>query len=207
MIIETIGLLFTSMALASYTLLYWLFRVRANGQGKRARQFVGLLALATFMAWLLEANIVIALVDDATGEAARKLGFWFLFAVAPMFLIWSLIQKPVPVPVAQVDMDRNGLITRWNETATTLLGYTAAEAIGQPVVDLIIPEALKQDHLAGLAHYRATGEAPILNDSLPTVAQRKDGKIIEIDLLVTRHFGLEGVRFMAIILPAALRLT
>ena len=39
-----------------------------------------------------------------------------------------------------------GIITSWNGAAARLLGYTATEAIGQPITMLIPPERLAEEH-------------------------------------------------------------
>jgi len=49
---------------------------------------------------------------------------------------------------AVIYADRSGTIRAWNEGATTIFGFTAAEAIGQSL-DLIIPERLREAHWRG----------------------------------------------------------
>src|SRR5437773_2226456 len=51
--------------------------------------------------------------------------------------------------VAILDTDLNGAITRWNRAAERLFGYSATEAVGQPL-DLVVPPARQpeQDELA-----------------------------------------------------------
>lgn len=43
---------------------------------------------------------------------------------------------------AVIETDTEGVITRWDPGAETLLGYAAQNAVGHPV-DLIIPEHLR----------------------------------------------------------------
>ena len=39
----------------------------------------------------------------------------------------------------------DGIITSWNQSAERLFGYTAAEAVGQPITMLIPPERLEEE--------------------------------------------------------------
>lgn len=49
---------------------------------------------------------------------------------------------------AVIYADRNGIIRTWNEGATTVFGFSEAEAVGQNL-DLIIPERLREAHWRG----------------------------------------------------------
>lgn len=206
---EAIALLLTSASMAGLVLLSWLIRLKANGQLLRLRQFIDLLFLATLSVWITVVVYYSGVIDFVGILKIRKLSFWVIFSVAIYWLLAGILRKPAPlqaIPVAQIDMDIEGKITRWNHAATDLLGYTSEEALHQPVVDLIIPEKLKQDHQDGLMRYRKTREAPIIDYDLITVAQRKDKKIIEVSLLIRRHFSINGLVFSADIRPAPLRL-
>lgn len=81
---------------------------------------------------------------------------------------------------AIVSKDLNGTITSWNRGAQQLFGYTAEEAIGQPVT-MLIPS----DHLAEeptiLKRIRR-GESI---NHYETVRRRKDGTLLDISLTVS----------------------
>src|SRR5690606_4727257 len=74
----------------------------------------------------------------------------------------------------------DGIITSWNPGATRLFGFTADEAIGQPIT-IIIPED------------RLSEEATIINklrhgervEHFETVRRRKDGSPVDISLTVS----------------------
>ncbi|MDD2501353.1 MAG: PAS domain S-box protein, partial [Geobacter sp.] len=53
--------------------------------------------------------------------------------------------------------DLAGIIRYWNAGAERILGYTAAEAIGQSL-DLFIPERLRGRHWEGYHRVMASGE-------------------------------------------------
>ena len=74
----------------------------------------------------------------------------------------------------------DGIITSWNAAATRMFGYTADEAIGQPVLMLIPPDR-REEETAILARLRR-GE-PI--ESYETVRRRKDGGQVDISLTIS----------------------
>jgi PAS domain S-box-containing protein len=70
------------------------------------------------------------------------------------------------------------LTTRyWNKASERLYGFTAREAIGKNLIDLIIPEAMRTHVLEAVVKMVRTGE-PIPEGDL--VLQRKDGSPIEV---------------------------
>jgi PAS domain S-box-containing protein len=86
---------------------------------------------------------------------------------------------------AVIAMDHTGVVTQWNTQAARTFGWSADEAIGQPLHELIIPKALRAAHLAGLARYVAGGEARIGNRRVEVPALRKDGTEITVELTIT----------------------
>ena len=81
---------------------------------------------------------------------------------------------------AIISKDLNGVISTWNYGAERLFGYTATEAIGQPITILIPPERLDEEPEI-LARIRR-GERV---DHFETVRQRKDGSLIDISLTIS----------------------
>jgi PAS domain S-box-containing protein len=81
---------------------------------------------------------------------------------------------------AIISKDLNGVIRTWNASAERLFGYTAAEAVGQPVTMLMPPERVDEEP-GILARIRA-GERI---DHYETVRRRKDGSLFDISLTVS----------------------
>lgn len=81
---------------------------------------------------------------------------------------------------AIVGKDLNGVITTWNRGAERIFGYTAAEAIGQPVTMLMPPERVGEEREI-LEHIR-NGESL---EHYETVRRRKDGTLLDISLTVS----------------------
>ena len=81
---------------------------------------------------------------------------------------------------AIISKDLNGIIQSWNRGAEQLFGYTAEEAIGQPVV-MLIPEDRHYEEHHILAQLRCG--RPIQH--YETVRRRKDGSLVDISLSVS----------------------
>jgi hypothetical protein len=58
--------------------------------------------------------------------------------------------------------------------------------MGQPLAGLIISPPLRQAHQAGLDHYLATGEGPVLGQHLELTAVRADGSDLPVELSITK---------------------
>jgi PAS domain S-box-containing protein len=81
---------------------------------------------------------------------------------------------------AIISKDLNGVIQTWNAGAQQLFGYTAEEAVGQPVT-LLIP-ADRQDEEPGILARIRRGERI---HHYETVRRRKDGSLMDISLTVS----------------------
>jgi len=81
---------------------------------------------------------------------------------------------------AILSKDLNGVITSWNRGAQLLFGYTAEEAVGQPVT-LLIPVDRHDEEPFILGRIRR-GESV---DHYETIRQTKDGRLLDISLTVS----------------------
>jgi PAS domain S-box-containing protein len=89
---------------------------------------------------------------------------------------------------AIISKDLNGIITSWNKSAERLFGYTAAEAIGQPVATLLIPDDRQEEEPEILGRLRR-GERV---DHFETVRRRKDGSLFDISLTISPVKNAQG---------------
>ena len=96
---------------------------------------------------------------------------------------------------AVISMDLQGRILDWNPQAERIFGWSASEAIGRLLEELIIPEELRARHREGLAHYRATGEGKVFGVRIEVPALRKDGQRIEVELSIAPLVVEEGMAF------------
>ena len=81
---------------------------------------------------------------------------------------------------AIVSKNLDGIITSWNSGAERVFGYSAGEAIGQPIT-LVIPEDRQSEEREILTRIRR-GERI---DHFETVRQRKHGSLIVVSLTVS----------------------
>jgi PAS domain S-box-containing protein len=81
---------------------------------------------------------------------------------------------------AIISKDLNGVITSWNEGAERLFGYTAREAIGEPITMLIPPD--RQDEEPAILARIRHGERI---EHFETVRRRKDGMLLDISLTIS----------------------
>jgi PAS domain S-box-containing protein len=87
-------------------------------------------------------------------------------------------------PDAVVAIDPHGHITDWNPAAERMLGWSATEAIGQVLGELIVPPEHREGHRQGMARYLATGVAHILNRTIEVPCLHRDGHRLPVELSV-----------------------
>lgn len=86
---------------------------------------------------------------------------------------------------AFVGMDAAGLITDWNPQAEATFGWSAEEAIGRPMHELIVPPKFREMHVRGIKHFLATGEGPVLNKRIELPALHRDGRELPIEITIS----------------------
>jgi PAS domain S-box-containing protein len=85
---------------------------------------------------------------------------------------------------AVVIADAEGSIVFWNRAATSLFGWSAAEAAGRSL-DLIIPERLRDRHWRGYHRVMETGHTDYGTRLLEVPALHRDGHTISVAFTVT----------------------
>ncbi len=105
-----------------------------------------------------------------------------------------------------ITMDHEGKVVDFNPAAEAMFGIARAAMVGQPMAEKIIPERLRARHHAGLAHYLATGEGPMLSKRIEVPALHADGHEFPIELSINRIAGVEPPMFTATLRDITLRL-
>ncbi|HIV70935.1 MAG TPA: PAS domain S-box protein [Candidatus Aquabacterium excrementipullorum] len=100
-------------------------------------------------------------------------------------------------PDAYISMDEAGRITEWNRQAEEMLGWERAEAVGQELDRVIVPEALREAHRHGLKRYLSTGVAKVLNQRVELAALRRDGTEVPVEIRITALPSDKGQLFCA----------
>ena len=97
-------------------------------------------------------------------------------------------------PAAIVVMDADEHVTGWNPAASVLFGYTADEAIGQTIDDLVVPEEFQSESRDVANEARGEGRT-----SRITRRAAKDGTLLDVEMeLVPLRFDGGNAGFYAI---------
>lgn len=86
---------------------------------------------------------------------------------------------------AVIVIGRSGKVLGWNAVAEQTFGWTAEEALHQPLANLIVPGNLRDAHASGVARLQAGGQPHVLNQRLELPALCKDGSRIQVELSIT----------------------
>ncbi len=86
---------------------------------------------------------------------------------------------------AVISADIEGYVIDWNKNAERIFGYTRKEAIGQKLTELIIPPHYVDSHKKGWAHYRKTGEGPVLGKRIEISAINRSGEEFPVELSIS----------------------
>lgn len=98
---------------------------------------------------------------------------------------------------AIVTIDRQGRITDFNTAAERIFGFSAQEALGQLMHELIVPAAYRSAHAAGMQRYRASGASKVLNRRIEIEALHADGHVFPVELSIVPMQTSAGEFFTA----------
>jgi len=86
---------------------------------------------------------------------------------------------------AVIVFDHGGCIIEFNPAAERTFGYSAHEAIGKIIYELIIPAQDREAHRRGIERFLATGQSRVLGRRFEIPAIRADGSQFPVELAVT----------------------
>jgi diguanylate cyclase (GGDEF)-like protein/PAS domain S-box-containing protein len=92
---------------------------------------------------------------------------------------------------AFVGVDQDGLIIEWNQQAENIFGWNQAEALGQQMDVMIIPEQHLEAHRQGMKRFAEADEANVLNRRLQMEAIKKNGEVFPVEMAIT-HLSNAG---------------
>lgn len=90
----------------------------------------------------------------------------------------EVLLRELTVPLGIIASDNDGIVTRWNEFATVLYGWTAEEAIGRPIMDLNVGPT---DESIAIDIMKAVVAGEPVSGTFD--CRRKDGSIVTINFL------------------------
>jgi PAS domain S-box-containing protein len=83
-----------------------------------------------------------------------------------------------------ISMDARGRVTHFNGAAEATFGYSRSEAVGRSLAELIVPPRFRAAHNAGLAHFLATGDGPVIKRRVELTAMKAGGAEFPVELVV-----------------------
>ncbi len=92
-----------------------------------------------------------------------------------------------------ITIDAHGIMRSVNPAVERVLGYTAAQSIGQNVA-ILMPEPHRSGHDSYLERYARTGEAHIIGIGREVEGRHKNGHLIPLDLAISEYV-VRGERF------------
>ena len=88
---------------------------------------------------------------------------------------------------AYISLNRHGRVTAWNRQAEQVFGWSAREALGRPLEELIIPAELSGAHRSGMQLYQRTGKSRMIDRRVELPALRRDGSRLTVEVRIRRH--------------------
>jgi len=83
---------------------------------------------------------------------------------------------------AVIMMDERGGIAFWNDAAVRMFGYTATEAAGRNLHELIVPRCYHSLHHQGMKTFQSTGRGDAIGRLMELTALRKEGDEFPVEL-------------------------
>ena len=100
---------------------------------------------------------------------------------------------------AHILMDREGAIVGWNPQSERIFGWSAEEAIGRRLSDLIIPPVYRDAHERGLQTYLSTGRGPVLGTRIEIEGWHRAQRQFPIELTIIPVKKNGGLVFSAFV--------
>jgi PAS domain S-box-containing protein len=88
-----------------------------------------------------------------------------------------------------ITIDHEGSILEFNPSAERTFGYAQRDVLGKPMVELIIPPALRERHRKAFQRHMETGESAILGKRVELTGMRADGTEFPVELTIARVEG------------------
>ena len=102
------------------------------------------------------------------------------------------------IPTAQFVMDGDGRVVEWDSGAEKIFEWTRAEAVGEVLSELIIPERYRAAHEAGLQRYKSTGKGAFIGRTMQIDVVDRSGREFPIEITISMETEAGRYRFPTI---------
>jgi PAS domain S-box-containing protein len=85
---------------------------------------------------------------------------------------------------AFVAVDAAGRVTDWNAKAETMFGWSAAEAVGRMLPELIIPADQREAHNRGFERFTQSGGGTMVRTVMEVTAMHRSGLAVPVELAI-----------------------
>jgi PAS domain S-box-containing protein len=99
---------------------------------------------------------------------------------------------------AVIVTDPRSAIMFWNAGAASIFGYSAEEALGQPLT-MLMPERFREAHLRGMARVLGGGKPHVIGRTVRLAGLHKDGHEFPIELTLGRWADEDSQLFTGIV--------
>jgi two-component system, sensor histidine kinase and response regulator len=86
---------------------------------------------------------------------------------------------------AVITVNAEGLITNWNSEAEELFGWSAQEALGRQLSELIMPQRYPGDHDRDFQHFFGAGGELAIRQRTETTAQHRNGGEFPVEMAIS----------------------
>jgi len=100
---------------------------------------------------------------------------------------------------AIITADAEGNIRFWNAAVAKIFGFTASQAVGKNMMELIVPPRYHEAKRKGLAEFARTGRGAAIGQTLELTALRKDGTEFPIEISLAGYKATDGFTAVALI--------
>ncbi|MBY6048338.1 ATP-binding protein [Vannielia litorea] len=95
-------------------------------------------------------------------------------------------------------VDKSGAVLDFNAAAEQIFGYSAEEAVGANLGDLIVPKQYRAAHDAGMQRMRDGGEQRVVGKGrIKLEARRKSGEVFPVEFAIQSAKTAEGTIFIS----------